>query len=224
MVNEFPNLTDVLDRYRDAGPANVPGSVDADYDRVAQNAPPDALREGLAAAFRSDQTPEFPQMAAQMFGRASGAQRSQILTMLLSAVGPMVLQQILARRGGGAPAPAGRGGATTGGGGLGDILGGMLGGKAGAPGGGGGGLGDILGGMLGGGRGGQQAPQIPPEAAEQIDPHDIEEIAREAEKQDPSVIDKMSDVFSSQPQLLKVIGGAALAIALGRIASRRNTL
>jgi len=43
----------------------------------------------------------------------------------------------------------------TGGGGLGDILGGMLGGRGGQAGGApGGGLGDILGGMLGGGGGG----------------------------------------------------------------------
>ena len=48
--------------------------------------------------------------------------------------------------------------------------------------------------------------------------------AKEAEKRDPSVVDRVSDVFAEQPQLLKILGGAALAIALGRMAQKRNTL
>ena len=63
-----------------------------------------------------------------------------------------------------------------------------------------------------------------PDAADQITPQDVEEIAREAEKKDPSVIDRISDVYAQQPQLLKVLGGAALAIALGQMAQKRNTL
>src|SRR5688572_31982692 len=89
---------DVLDRYGNANPNRPPESVDRDFDLFAQNAPPAAVSEGIAAAFRSEQTPEFAQMAAQMFGRASGPQRAGMLNALLAAVGPMVLQQILARR------------------------------------------------------------------------------------------------------------------------------
>jgi uncharacterized protein YidB (DUF937 family) len=61
----------------------------------------------------------------------------------LMALLPVVLGMLMNRQGGSA--------ASTGGGGLGDVLGGMLGGRS-APG-GGGGLGDILGGMLSGGAG-----------------------------------------------------------------------
>jgi len=39
-----------------------------------------------------------------------------------------------------------------------------------------------------------------------------------------SVIDRISEIYAQQPQLLKVLGGAALAIALGRMSQRRNTL
>jgi len=38
------------------------------------------------------------------------------------------------------------------------------------------------------------------------------------------VTDRISEIYARQPQLLKVLGGAALAIALGRMAQKRNTL
>ena len=50
---------DVLDRYGDANPNRPPETVDRDFDLFAQKAPPAAVSEGLSAAFRSDQTPEF---------------------------------------------------------------------------------------------------------------------------------------------------------------------
>ena len=181
-------LGGVLDRYADGGAVRPPDSVHEDFDRFAQAAPPDALADGLSAAFRSDQTPPFPQMASQLFGRATGAQRANILNMLLTTVGPLVVQQILARRQ--------RGTAASGQGGV---------------------LGQIL-------RGGSGAPQVTPETADQLDPQDVEDIAREAEKKDPSVIDKISQVYAQQPQLVKMLGGAALAIALGRMAQRRGAI
>ena len=189
-------VSDVLDRYGDVDPSRPPETVDTDFDRFAHEAPPEAISEGLSAAFRSDQTPEFAQMASQLFGRASGSQRAGMLNALLAAVGPMVLQQILARRQRGPASGPAQGGAM------------------------GGGLGDILGKILRGDR----APQVTPEVAEQVTPAEVEEIAREAEKKDPSVIDRISDVYARQPELLKVLGGAALAIALGRMAQKRNTL
>jgi len=180
----------ILDQYGNAPAHRHPDTVHADFDRFAQAAPPSAVGEGLAAAFRSNQTPPFPQMASQLFGRASGSQRANILNMLLATVGPMVLQQILARRQqGGAAAPSS------------------------------GGLGGILDKLTRGG-----SPQVTPDVAEKLPPDVVEEVAREAEKKDPSVIDRISDVYAQQPELLKVLGGAALAIALGRMAQKRGTL
>ena len=182
-------LGGVLDRYADGGAARPPESaLHEDFDRFAQAAPPEALADGLSAAFRSDETPPFPHMASQLFGRASGAQRARILNMLLTTVGPLVVQQILARRQRGTPG-SGQGGV------LGQIL-----------------------------RGGNAAPPVTPEAADQLDPQDVEDIAREAEKKDPSVIDKISQVYAQQPQLVKMLGGAALAIALGRMAQKRGAI
>jgi hypothetical protein len=180
---------DVLDRYGAVDPTRPPDTVDTDFDVLAQQAPPEAISEGLAAAFRSDQTPEFPQMASQLFGRASGSQRAGMLNALLAAVGPMVLQQILSRRQRG-PGPA-------------------------AP---GGGLGGVLGNILRG----DQPPRVSPEVAEQVSTHEVEEIAREAEKKDPSVIDRISEVYSQQPELLKVLGSVALGVALSKMAQKRR--
>lgn len=202
-MNWMKELGGVLDRYDNTTPTRPPGSVDNDFDLFAQKAPPAAVSEGLSAAFRSDQTPEFAQMASQLFGRGSGAQRAGMLNALLATVGPLVLQQILARRQRGPASGPAQGG----------LPGGFGGGQ-------GGGLGDILGKVLRG----DGPPKVTPEVAEQVTPQEIEEIAREAEKKDPSVIDRISEVYAQQPQLLKVLGGAALAIALGRMAQKRNTL
>jgi hypothetical protein len=180
-------LGGVLDRYADKGVVPPPDSdVHEDFDQFVRAAPPEAVADGLSAAFRSDQTPPFPQMASQLFGRAGGPQRANILNMLLTTVGPLVVQQILARRR--------RGTAASGQGGV---------------------LGQIL-------RGGSSAPQVTPQTADQLDPQDVEDIAREAEKKDPSVIDRISQVYAQQPHLVKMLGGAALAIALGRMAQRRS--
>ena len=182
-------LGGVLDRYADRGAVRPPDdAVHEDFDQFVRAAPPDAVADGLSAAFRSEHTPPFPLMASQLFGRAGGPQRANILSMLLTTVGPLVVQQILARRKRGTAA-SGQGGA------LGQIL-----------------------------RGGPGAPPVTPQIADQLDPQDVEDIARAAEKKDPSVIDRISEVFAQQPYLVKMLGGAALAIALGRMAEKRGAI
>lgn len=184
-------VNEVLDRYGDVDPVRPPETVDTDFDVLAQQAPPEAISEGLSAAFRSDQTPEFAQMASQLFGRASGSQRAGMLNALLAAVGPMVLQQILSRRQRG-PSTAAPGQS----GGLGGLLGNIL--------------------------RGDGPPRVSPEVAEQVSTQEVEEIAREAEKKDPSVIDRISEVYAQQPELLKVLGSVALGVALGKMAQKRR--
>ena len=62
--------------------------------QVANHAPADLFGQGVAAAFRSDQTPPFPQMAAQLFGQSNGSQQAGMLNQILSAVGPMAFASI----------------------------------------------------------------------------------------------------------------------------------
>lgn len=191
-------LGGLLQQYQGANAQQHPQTIDNDFDQVAQAAPQNMMSQGLSEAFRSNQTPPFGNMVSQMFANSSGQQRASILNTLIAAAGPLVAQQVLGRM--------------MGGGGGGGALGGLLGGGGGNP------LG-ALGGLLGGG--GAQPP-ITPEIAEQIPPQAVEQIAQQAESQDPSVIDRMSDFYSQHPTLVKGLGAAALAIALSRIAQNQQ--
>ncbi len=88
-----------------------------------------------------------------------------------------------------------------------------------------GGLGSIAGGVLGrvlggGGASGAAAPTITPEQASQISPADAGAIAAHAEKTDPTIMDRAGQFYAQHPQLVKGLGAAALAIALGRMHSQ----
>jgi hypothetical protein len=91
----------LLQRYAGAGAQGAQPDAHDHFDQLAQVAPHSAVADGLAAAFRSDDTPPFPQMIAQMFGQSNGQQRAGILNTLIGAMGPAALSQILARSGGG---------------------------------------------------------------------------------------------------------------------------
>ncbi len=173
-------LGGMLQQYAGANANQAPQTVRDDYDQFAQAAPQSAIAEGLSAAFRSDQTPPFGNMVAQMFGNANGQQRAGILNSLIAAAGPALLSQMLSRGGGG---------------------GGLSG----------------LAGLLGGGQ-----QQVTPEQAEQVSPEAVQEIAAQAEQKDPSVVDQISNFYSEHPTLVKTLGGAALTIALAKIAQQQQ--
>jgi hypothetical protein len=80
-------------------------------------------------------------------------------------------------------------------------------------------LGAAGGGALGKLFGGNQAPaQVTPEQASQLSPEQVQEIAAKAEQQNPGIVDRMGDFYAQHPTLVKSLGGAALAIALGHMA------
>jgi hypothetical protein len=176
-------LSGVLQQYSGTAAAPAAITVHDDFDQIAQSAPPSALAGGLAAAFRSEQTPEFGQMAAQLFSNSNGQQRAGILNTLISAVGPMVLSQVLSRQ------------TQTNGGGLSSLIG-----------------------LLSGG----QQTEVTPEQAEQIPADAVEEMAAQAEKKDPSVIDQVSNFYAQHPTLVKTLGAAVLSIAMAKIAQRQQ--
>ena len=91
-------LSGVLQQYSGAGAAPARSNVPDDFDQIAQAAPQSELADGLAAAFRSDQTPEFGKMAGQLFSNSNGQERAGILNTLISVAGPMILSQVLSRR------------------------------------------------------------------------------------------------------------------------------
>jgi hypothetical protein len=80
-------------------------------------------------------------------------------------------------------------------------------------------LSSIAGGSLGGLFRGNEAPAaVTPEQAATMSPEQVREIAEKAEQENPSIVDRMGDFYAEHPQLVKTIGGAALAILLGRVA------
>jgi hypothetical protein len=60
--------------------------------------------------------------------------------------------------------------------------------------------------------------EVTPEEAEQIEPEVVEEMAAEAEKKDPSIIDNVSDFYAQHPTLVKGLGAMALAFMMSRMA------
>ena len=56
--------------------------------------------------------------------------------------------------------------------------------------------------------------------AERVTPTQVREIAEQAEKANPGVIDQIGNFYAKHPEVVKLLGGAALAIALARIANR----
>ena len=50
----------------------------------------------------------------------------------------------------------------------------------------------------------------------------VQEIAAHAEKVDPSIVDKASAFYAQHTTLIKSLGGAALSIALAKVAERQK--
>ncbi|MDT5060750.1 MAG: hypothetical protein QOH63_1209 [Acidobacteriota bacterium] len=181
LMNELSGL---LQKYTGGQTDQGQDTVHNDFDQVAQAAPQPAVADGLAAAFRSDQTPEFGQMTSSLFSNSNPQQRAGLLNTLMKYAGPAILSHVMSGGGGGSGA---------GGGGLSSLI-------------------NLF-------KGGQQ--EVTPEQAAQIQPEAVEQVAAQAEKHDPSIIDHISSFYSEHPTLVKSLGTAALTIALAKIAQRQ---
>lgn len=84
----------------------------------------------------------------------------------------------------------------------------------------GGALGRLLKGSVGASQGTPDASQISNADLSQLSPDQVREIATEAQRQDPGVLDRVGAFYAEHPEVVKVLGGAALAIALGQVATR----
>jgi hypothetical protein len=76
--------------------------------------------------------------------------------------------------------------------------------------------GGALAGLLGG------ATKITPDQAQKISPELVQQMAVHAEKNDPSIVDKASAFYAQHPTLIRTLGGAALSIALAKVAERQK--
>ena len=164
-------ILDILQQYADPARAQA-GDVQTHFDQVAKQASSQDLGSGIAAAFRSDQTPPFGEMIGSLFGQSNPQQRAGILNQLTQVLG-------------------------------------------------GGALASAVGGGLAGAVGGANAAPITPEQASQISPSQAAAIATSAHQQDPSIVERAGEFYSQHPDLVKGLGAAALAIALGKMHSNQ---
>ena len=84
-------------------------------------------------------------------------------------------------------------------------------------------LSSIAGGSLGrmlqrGGSSGAPEPRVTPDDVIDMTPDQVREVASAAEKNDPGVMDRIGAYYAEHPEVVKVLGGTALAIALGQMA------
>jgi hypothetical protein len=77
--------------------------------------------------------------------------------------------------------------------------------------------GGVLASLLGGG-----AKQLTPEQAQTVSPEVVQQIAAHAKEADPSIVDKASAFYAQHSTLVKTLGGAALSIALAKVAERQK--
>jgi hypothetical protein len=151
-------LQDLLPRYSGqfGGTAAAPADPHGDFQQVARTAPSNVVAGGLSQAFRSDQTPPFPQMLAALFGNSDPDQRAGILNRLRSSLEP---------------------------------------------------------GVAGG--------TVTPQQASQVSPQEVQQMAAQAERRNPSVVDEVSNFYAQHPQVVKAVGGLAITIALQHMLGRR---
>jgi hypothetical protein len=77
--------------------------------------------------------------------------------------------------------------------------------------------GQILGKIVGNTPAGGTPPTITPTQASQLSPDDVTTLATHAQSADDSVVDKLGKFYAEHPTLVKSLGAAALAIALGKM-------
>lgn len=70
---------------------------------------------------------------------------------------------------------------------------------------------------------GSIGPGVTPEQAQSVPPETVQQIAAQAEKKDPSIVHSISDFYAQHPDVIKALGGMALAIAIGKIAKRQSS-
>ncbi len=67
---------------------------------------------------------------------------------------------------------------------------------------------------------GATAP-VTPQVAEKVTPEMAQQAAAQVAQQDPSIVDRISQIYAEHPMLVKTLGAAAMSIALSHLARRR---
>jgi hypothetical protein len=63
---------------------------------------------------------------------------------------------------------------------------------------------------------------ITPAETANVSPADVQALTDHVQKQDPSIIDRMSEIYAEHPTLIKTLGAAALTIAMKKISEQHT--
>ena len=165
-------ILDLLNQYSGIAPGEAPAEAENHFEQIAREAPPEEVAEGLAHAFRAEETPPFEAMVGDLYNRSSPQQRAGMLGQLLQGITPAIVGSLAA-------------------GSLGSLL------------------------------HGNRRAAVRPEETRAIEARDVRELARVAERQNPSIVERMSRFYAQHPQLVRNLGSAALSIAMRQMARRR---
>jgi hypothetical protein len=69
---------------------------------------------------------------------------------------------------------------------------------------------------------GAGSTQLTPDQAQKLSPDVVQELATQAQKSNPSVVDSVSTFYAQHSTLIKTLGGTALTIALAKVAERQK--
>ncbi len=83
-------ISDIVSRYAGGAGGAAPATANPhqDYCSIANAAPQQVLADALSHAFRSDRTPDFPEMVSSLFRQSNPDQRAGLLGHLIEAAGP----------------------------------------------------------------------------------------------------------------------------------------
>ena len=76
-----------------------------------------------------------------------------------------------------------------------------------------------LAGMLGG----SHPRQLSPAEAAQVSPEEVTELAKHVEKENPGIVDKMSEIYAAHPTMVKALGTGAMMLALRKISEMQQS-
>jgi hypothetical protein len=76
--------------------------------------------------------------------------------------------------------------------------------------------------MAGGSMGAGGHSQITAEAAERVSPEMVQQAAAQAEQHDPSIVDRVSQIYAQHPALINTLGTMAMSMAMSQLANRRR--
>jgi hypothetical protein len=69
---------------------------------------------------------------------------------------------------------------------------------------------------------GSSSMQLTPEQAQKLSPEAVQQLAAHAQGSNPSVVDSVSTFYAQHTTLIKTLGGAAMTVALAKVAERQK--